>query len=173
MTEPKPTPNRSKSERKRAALEAQALGERLIGLADEQLVEFSLDERLLDALADARRMKSHGALRRQKQYIGKLMLDVDTAPIVAWFDRLDAADRREKRRFSEAERWRDRLVREGRGALDAFATAVGSEQPELAGLLVELDRAGSDRVEKTVRRQIFRIVHEALAARATNGRIPR
>ena len=173
MTGPKPTPNRSKSERKRAALVAQALGERLVGLTDEQLAEFELDGRLLEAIADARRMKSHEALRRQKQYIGKLMLDVDVAPINAWFDRLDAAARREKRRFADAERWRDRLVRDGRAALEAFATEVGSEQPELATLLAELERAGSDRVEKTVRRQIFRYVHEALAARAPDVRIPR
>ena len=55
----------------------QELGEQLIGLQDDLLDSLALDERLCAAILEARRMKSHEALRRQKQYIGKLMRDVD------------------------------------------------------------------------------------------------
>lgn len=47
-----------------------------------------LDETLLDAILEAKRMKKRGALRRQKQYIGKLMGRVDPDPIRAALDRL-------------------------------------------------------------------------------------
>ena len=69
MDETKP----SKSARKRAYLALQKLGEELITLREPDLVNVPLDEDLLEAVHEARRMKKRGALRRQKQYIGKLM----------------------------------------------------------------------------------------------------
>jgi len=63
----------SKSARKREYLALQKLGEELITLREPDLQSMPLDEDLLEAIMEARRMKAHGALRRQKQYIGKLM----------------------------------------------------------------------------------------------------
>ena len=77
MTDSKP----SKSARKREQLERQALGEELIALSDADLATMPVDDRLGEAIRSARTIRSHGALRRQKQLIGKLMRDVDPAPI--------------------------------------------------------------------------------------------
>ncbi|MDX1516184.1 MAG: ribosome biogenesis factor YjgA [Woeseiaceae bacterium] len=160
MTESKP----SKSARKREQQALKALGEQLIALADEQLDTLQLDDRLRDAIRDARRMKSHEALRRQKQFIGKLMRGVDPAPIRALFDKLRASDRRDKRIFADAERWRDRLVQERDAALPAFEAHAGRAAPELARLLTDLERSHSDREDRTLKRKIFRVVHRTLAA---------
>jgi len=67
----------SKSARKRAYLALQKLGEELITLRDSDLRSLPLDEELLDAVLEAQTIKAHGALRRQKQYIGKLMGRID------------------------------------------------------------------------------------------------
>ena len=77
MTELKP----SKSARKREQLALQKLGEELVGLKQGDLNSLSLDESLLEAVMEARRIKAHGALRRQKQYIGKLMRHIDPEAI--------------------------------------------------------------------------------------------
>ena len=84
MTESKP----SKSEQKRVQLALQSLGEQLLDLPDDLVSELDLDETLLQAITDYRRMKSHEARRRQRQYIGKLMREVDPAPIQQLVDRL-------------------------------------------------------------------------------------
>lgn len=165
MTESKP----SKSERKREQQALQSLGETLIELGDDLLDGLQLEDRLRDAIVDIRRMKSHEARRRQKQFIGKLMRDVDPAPIHALVNRLRADDRREKRIFANAERWRDRVIRERADALHALEAAIGAALPELARLLNELERAHSDPVERGIRRNIFRQIHDALAAQATDG----
>ncbi len=143
----------------------QALGVALLDMSDDELAGLDLPERLVDAIHSARSMKSNEALRRQKQYIGKLMQDVDPAPINALLDRRRADDRREKRVFANAERWRDRLLREGHPALMEFEAEVGAVG-DLERLLADLDRAVSDRTEKTLKREIFREIHRALAARA-------
>ena len=77
MDETKP----SKSARKREYLALQKLGEELIPLQEPDLRSMGLDADLLDAVLEAKRMSKRGALRRQQQYIGKLMSRVDPAPI--------------------------------------------------------------------------------------------
>jgi ribosome-associated protein len=79
----------SKSARKRAYLALQKLGEELITLRESDLAQVPLDEDLLEAVMEARSIRKHGALRRQKQYIGKLMgrLD-DPEPIREALERL-------------------------------------------------------------------------------------
>ena len=158
MTDSKP----SKSARKRKQLALQELGEKLIELNVTELTSLSLDNRLEKAIRDAGQIKSRGALRRQKQLIGKLMRDVDPEPIRDELAKLRADDVRMKRLFSRAERWRDRIVNDGLTALDEFEIETGETDAELRALLGELDVAFSERAEKTVRRQIFRRVHEIL-----------
>jgi ribosome-associated protein len=78
----------SKSARKRDYLARQKLGEELIPLQEADLHAMGLDEDLLNAVLEAKRMKKHGALRRQKQYIGKLMGRIDPEPIREALQRL-------------------------------------------------------------------------------------
>ena len=71
----------SKSARKREYIALQKLGEELIALRESDLDGLPLDDRLREAVMDARQIKAHGALRRQRQYIGKLMRHIDPEPL--------------------------------------------------------------------------------------------
>ena len=71
----------SKSQRKRDAEAAQQLGKDLLTLAPDALQSIELPENLVKALDEARRIRKHGALKRQLQYIGKLMRHIDLEPI--------------------------------------------------------------------------------------------
>ena len=73
----------SKSARKREYLALQKLGEELIMLKASEIDSLPLDENLREAVNEAQQMKAHGALRRQKQYIGKLMRHIDPEPLRA------------------------------------------------------------------------------------------
>lgn len=165
MTDSKP----SKSERKRQHLALQDLGEKLIGLSEEELHSLALDDALSKAIRDAATMKSRGALRRQKQLIGKLMRRVDPEPIRAAIARMSADDLRAKRLFARAERRRDSLVRDGEAALREFEAEVNSKDPQLHALLRELSTTLDERTEKSLRRQIFRRVHAILVATADDS----
>ena len=73
----------SKSARKREYIALQKLGEELIALKASDLDRLPLDDNLREAVLEAKQMKAHGALRRQKQYIGKLMRHIDPEPLRA------------------------------------------------------------------------------------------
>lgn len=108
----------SKSERKRNAHEAQALGEELVRLKELDLKAFELPEPLYDAIVEARRITSRAALVRQRQYIGKLMRSVDLEPIRRALAARGERAAQETLRFKRVEHWRDRLIAEGETALD-------------------------------------------------------
>jgi ribosome-associated protein len=108
----------SKSARKRAAHAAQDLGEELIRMRDSDLDSLNLPERLVDAVREARRITSRGGGARQRQYIGKLMRDIDPEPIRTFLASRSKIDARETERFKRVEAWRDRLILEGASALE-------------------------------------------------------
>lgn len=76
----------SKSSRKRAAHAMQKLGEHLVRLREQERAQLPLSDTLREAIAEARRLTSRGALARQFQYIGKLMRDEDVPAIEAALD---------------------------------------------------------------------------------------
>jgi ribosome-associated protein len=67
----------SKTRRKRDMHELQALGESLVELDDHEIDRLPIDERLADAVREARTIRSREGRRRQLQFIGRLMRDVD------------------------------------------------------------------------------------------------
>jgi len=78
----------SKSARKREHIALQKLGEELISLRETEIEALPIDDDLREAVLEARRIRANGALRRQKQYIGKLMRQVDPEPIRAALARI-------------------------------------------------------------------------------------
>lgn len=169
MAQPKP----SKTARKREHLALQELGERLIGLSADELSQMPVDDELRDAVLAASEMKAHGALRRQKQLIGKLMRHVDAMPIRQALDARNADEKFAKRVFAESERWRDRIVRDGHSTIDAFIEATGRDDDALVELLADLQLTMDERTAKSIRRRIFQNVHDTLLACTQNDRIPR
>jgi ribosome-associated protein len=74
---------RGRSARKRASHELTRLGEELLTLRPQQMATLALPERLEDAIAEARRLTSFGAKRRQAQFIGKLLRKLDEEQVAA------------------------------------------------------------------------------------------
>jgi ribosome-associated protein len=108
----------SKSARKREATAAQDLGTKLIALKESDLAALGLPEKLLDAILLAKRITARGGLARQRQYIGKLMRGVDTAPIEAALNASSRSAAFDAEKHKRIEAWRARLLTEGPGALE-------------------------------------------------------
>jgi len=100
----------SKSQVKREMQALQTLGERLLQISGERLAKIGLPEELRDAIRDAQRFTKHEARRRQLQYIGRLMRDVDPAPIQAAIDEIDGVSAAANARQHALERLRAQLI---------------------------------------------------------------
>lgn len=100
----------SKSQLKREMTALQDLGAELVALSRERLAKIDMPERLRDALLDAQRFTKHEAKRRQMQYIGKIMRDVDVAPLRAAMDEIKGVSEAANIRQHRLEKLRTRLM---------------------------------------------------------------
>jgi ribosome-associated protein len=100
----------SKSQIKRDMDALQALGARLVELGAERLAKVDMPDDLRDAVKEAQRISAHGGRRRQLQYIGRLMRNVDPAPIQAALDEFDGISAVAKARQHALERLRERFL---------------------------------------------------------------
>lgn len=114
----------SKTQRKAQAHAAQDLGAALVAMNRQQLSRLALPENVLDAVLAAQFLRTHEAKRRQLQYIGKVMRNIDTAPIAANLDQSRESKGRETALVHRIERWRDRLLNDAdaSAAINEFAT---------------------------------------------------
>ncbi len=112
----------SKTKIKEAMHELQDLGAELIELSVGQLKKINLPDNLLDAVRECQKIPSHGARRRQMLYIGKLMRNIDDAPIREGLALIRGDSAAENARLHRLERMRNRLL-EDEAVLSEIATA--------------------------------------------------
>ena len=139
----------SKSDLKRESEALQELGEELLTLRSDLMAPLELPDKLMEALADARRISNFEGKRRQMQFIGKLMRKLDDEVIDAVRAALQVqrdGSASELAALHQAEHWRERLLAEGDVAL--------------AELLDEYPQAD--------RQQLRTLVRNALAEKAKN-----
>jgi ribosome-associated protein len=125
----------SKTQRKREMLELQTLGEDLTRLTEAQLSELELPERLLDAVLEARRISKFGALRRQLQYIGRLMREVDSEAIAARLEAWKGTSREATAHLHLLERWRERLLVDDAALFDLAHSYPGCDTQKIRLLI--------------------------------------
>jgi ribosome-associated protein len=100
----------SKSQLKRDSAALQDLGRELAELGKERLAKVPIDEDLRDAVKDYQRFTAHEAKRRQLQYIGRLMRNVDPEPVRAALDAFRGVSAVETARMHKLEALRTRLL---------------------------------------------------------------
>jgi ribosome-associated protein len=86
------------------------LGEELVALSTDRLKKIDIPDNLREALRDAQRFTKHEAKRRQMQYIGKIMRDVDIAPLQAAMDEIKGVSEAANIRQHRLENLRTRLM---------------------------------------------------------------
>lgn len=97
----------------------QDLGAELAGLSSAQLIRLGLPENLQQALLSYQQITTHGARRRQMQYVGKLMRQVDVVPIQAQLAEIKGLSQAAIARQHSLEQWRERVLADA-GAIDEW-----------------------------------------------------
>ena len=148
----------SKSARKREMTALQVLGEALCALSSKELSKIPIDdEDLLEAIAENSRIKHHSALKRHRQYIGKIMRRIDPEPIQAALDALYESRDNDTRSFKALEALRDSLIRDGDAALSPLLDKHPSaDRQQLRQLVREAQREAAADKPPAASRRLFR-----------------
>ncbi len=152
----------SKTQRKRAMHELQALGERLIELNPEQLASVALPEALHDAIEQARHITRHEARRRQLQYVGRLMRHVDPEPIREKLKTWDGVSVEETARLHRIERWRDSLLEDDSAVASLAETHPGIDTRRLRALVRRAREERNAGRPPHSTRELFRTLRELI-----------
>ena len=159
----------SKTRKKREMHELQALGVALAELSESQLKEMRLGEDLLEALLEAKRIRSHEAKRRQMQYVGRLMRGIDPAPIRSRLAEVEGHSAQATARHRRLEAWRERLLGDD-AALTAFAAAFpGAELQALRALIRNARKEQKEGKPPRAYRELFRVLKEIESSTPLQG----
>src|SRR5688500_12744886 len=140
----------------------QALGAELVALNEQQLASMDLPERLLDAVQEARRMTKFEARRRQMQYIGKLMRDVDPEPIRNRLAAWKAVSTESTARLHAIERWRTRLLEEEDAMTELLREYPHADSARLRTLVRNATREREQGRPPRSFRELFRVLSAIL-----------
>lgn len=164
----------SKTDLKKQSDRLQNLGEQLLTLRSDLFLRLELDERLVDSLKEARRITNFEGLRRQMQYIGKLMRKLPDETITA----IEAAVEEQQRPSAEAtlqlhlaEQWRDRLIADDDALTEWLALDAQADVQPLRALIRQArkdvqavkERPGEAQRHGKSYRELFQLVKTALS----------
>jgi len=151
----------SKSALKREMHALQELGEALVALSDGELNHIPLEGDLAEAIHTARRIKSREGLRRQLQYIGKLMRRTDTEAIAAAYQDLQNGHQQRNQQFHELEQWRDALVERGVDAMtEVLERFPDADRQHLRQLITAAGKERAAGQPPAAARKLFRYLRE-------------
>jgi ribosome-associated protein len=149
----------SKTQRKKQMTALQDLGAELVALSPELLARLDLPEMLRDAVMECKRFTRHEAVRRQMQYIGRVMRDIDAGPIAEQLARMKAPTHRDTALFHAAEKWRKDLIEDDEAVERFVQQFPGADLHQLRGLVErarEEDRASRP---KRSSRELFHVLN--------------
>lgn len=163
----------SKTQLKAEADEKQALGEALLTLRADLMARLDLPEKLIDAIAQAKKITNFEGKRRQMQFIGKLMRPLDTEPIRAAIDEQKNGSAQLTLALHLAEQWRDKLIASDDALGDWLAEHPDTDAQQLRALVRQArkdakpEKPGEAPRHGKSYREIFQLVREALTPEAS------
>lgn len=153
----------SKTRRKREMQALQAIGEELVALPAARLASIVLPEPLRDAINEARRINQRSAHRRQMQYVGRLMRDVDADAIQKQLEATRSGSTTELALLHRAERWRERLLSDDT-AISEFVSAFSAvDVQKLRTMLRNAKQEAAAEKPPKFYRALFREIRETMS----------
>ncbi len=155
----------SKTKVKQQMHDLQDLGEELVALSKDQLAQLDIPENLRDAIREMNRINKFGAQRRQMQYIGKLMRDIeDTDPIIAKLNAWKGVSQQHTAHLHQLERWRDRLLENEAVLTDLLALHPEIEVQRLRTLIRNAKKEKEAGKPLKNYREIFQVLRDFMPA---------
>jgi len=167
----KGTDEATRTDLKRESTEIQKLGEDLLTLRTELLTRLQLPEKLVEAIAESKRITNFEGKRRQMQFIGKLMRKLEPeqheAIRVALVEQ-HTPSALETQTLHQAEIWRDRLLADDDALGQWINLSPSTDSQQLRALVRQArkdavpERPGEAQRHGRAYRDIFQLVRAQL-----------
>lgn len=156
-------PIKSKSQLKRESMALQNLGIEILNLNLKQIYALNLPLDLEAALSHAKTLKSHEALRRQSQFIGKIMRDLDTENIKTQIKTLSTPKGLHHEGKAKALEWQTKLLSGDKNVLAEFIKNYLIEDIQSLRHLIQQSRKSSMKQnQSTSTKTLYQFICEKL-----------
>ena len=154
----------SKTRRKKEMHDLQDLGMQLARLSGDTLKKIELPEELREAIAMYKKINSNGALKRQTQYIGRLMRDLDPEPIREFLDKLQGSHAAYNAFLQRVEQMRETLLESNDALTDFLRDYPAAEAGQLRTLIRNTRKEREQAKPPKHFRALYRYLKEAMEA---------
>lgn len=173
----------SKTQVKDDLHELRDLGLELLEIPQERFSRIPMDERLREAFAELQRISSHGARKRQAQYIGKLLRDADAEGFKQVLENFRRGKAAAAQGFPEIAKWRDRLLAEDAALTDwlnryplgdtrQLRSLIRAARKEEAAWAEELAHSGVAPPKGRAYRELFQVLRSTSDAAELDAHSP-
>ena len=152
----------SKTKRKQQMLELQDLGEELVALSKDALKKTPMSDELREAIKEYQRSPTHGAHRRQMQYIGKIMRNEDTAPIIEKLKQLKGSSTAATALLHRIERYRTEMIANDAAITQFLADFPAVDAQPLRALVRNARKEAEQAKPPKAYRELFQLIKTAL-----------
>ena len=150
----------SKSQRKRDLYDLKKLGSELLEFSDVALRQMDLPEALLDAVLNAKHITANGARKRQLQYIGKLLKEIDATPVRAAVHARRHQHETGTRAFHQLEELREQLLLGDEALREVLALYPHTDRQHLRKLARQARMEQATGQPRGAGRALFRYLRE-------------
>ena len=152
----------SKTKRKQQMLELQDLGEELVALSKDALKKTPMSDELREAIKEYQRIPTHGAHRRQMQYIGKIMRSEDTAPIIEKLKQLKGSSTAATALLHRIERYRNEMIAKDEAITQFLSGFPNVDAQPLRALVRNARKEAEQSKPPKAYRELFQLIKTAL-----------
>lgn len=151
----------------------QDLGAALAELPANRLATLEMPDDLRQAIRDYRAITAHGAKKRQRKYLGRLLRNIDIEPFEREVENFAAGNKAQARALHQVERWREELIADDEALTRWMSEHPDSDAQHLRSLVRAVRKQDatttvSDRHGKAYR-DLFRFIREHLAEHGPAG----
>lgn len=153
----------SKTKIKKQMNDLQDLGLRLTHFSSDTLRNAGLSETIIQAAADYRKITSNAALKRQAQYIGRLMReasDEEVAAIRNYLAVIDGDNQQHNAQMKRLELWRERLLHDDNALTEYLNSHNNADSGELRTLIRNARREAEHAKPPKSARALFKLLRE-------------
>lgn len=162
----------SKSQKKRDMIALQKLGEQLAVEPKDRIMRVPMPDDLRNAIFECQRTKGHEARRRQMQFIGKKMRDLNEEQIAAiqkMFERWRGQSKSETALMHAIERQRERLLANDSALTELLAQHHDLDAQHLRTLVRNARKEQAENKPPKAYREIFQILKQLQSQPETQG----
>ena len=153
----------SKTKIKKQMNDLQDLGLRLTHFASDTLRNAGLPENIIQAAADYRKITSNAALKRQAQYIGRLMREASEEEIDninKYLAKIDGDNQQHNAQMKRIEIWRERLLADDSALTEYLNSHEHADSGEIRTLIRNARRESEHNKPPKSARALFKLLRE-------------